>query len=90
MSGWTTKHWAAAGLALLALLAAPFWIANTYYLNVLSQILFWAIFAQALNILVGYAGLTSLGHAALFAMSGYTAAILLGAGYSHTAAAVCE
>ena len=29
--------------------------------------------ALALNVLVGYAGLTSLGHAGLFAMAGYTA-----------------
>jgi branched-chain amino acid transport system permease protein len=82
----STLAWGALGLIVLAF--APFWIANTYYLNVLSQILFWAILAQALNILVGYAGLTSLGHAALFAMSGYTAAILLVAGASHTTAAI--
>jgi branched-chain amino acid transport system permease protein len=82
---WTP--WIVGVVALTALAAAPFWIANTYYLNVASQILFWAILAQALNILVGYAGLTSLGHAALFAMSGYTAAILVAAGMSHAVAA---
>ncbi len=69
------------------LVSAPSWIANSFYINVASQILFWAIFAQALNILVGYAGLTSLGHAALFAVSGYTAGILLQAGYSQLIAA---
>src|SRR6202042_569660 len=70
------REWIAAGLALLVLATAPLWIFNSFYLNVGSQILFWAIFAQGLNVLVGYAGLTSLGHAALFAMSGYTSAIL--------------
>ena len=40
---------------------------NTYYINIASQILFCAVFALGLNVLVGYAGLTSLGHAGLFA-----------------------
>jgi branched-chain amino acid transport system permease protein len=88
MSAKRRAMWVFAVLALIAMAAAPFWISNTYYLNVASQILFWAILAQALNILVGYAGLTSLGHAALFAMSGYTAAILVAAGVSQMVAAL--
>jgi branched-chain amino acid transport system permease protein len=75
-------------VALLVLGTLPLWLANSFYINVASQILFWAIFAQALNVLVGYAGLTSLGHAALFAMSGYTAGLMLAAGYPHALAAV--
>ena len=73
-------------IAVLLLLTLPLWLANAYYVNVASQILFWAIFALALNVLVGFCGLTSLGHAALFAMSGYTAAIAFNAGVGHTAA----
>lgn len=88
MTTWTAQHWIACIVALVALVTAPFWVGNSYYLNVGSQILYWAVFAQALNILVGYAGLTSLGHAALFAMSGYTAAILLEMKFSHSSAAV--
>jgi branched-chain amino acid transport system permease protein len=88
MTDWTWKHLLACTLAVLALATAPFWVSNSYYINIGSQILFWAILAQALNVLVGYAGLTSLGHAALFAMSGYTAAILLEGGTSHLTAAV--
>src|SRR6185295_7798771 len=42
----------------------------------------------ALNVLVGWAGLTSLGHAGLFAMAGYTAAMLIDAGTGHLAADV--
>jgi branched-chain amino acid transport system permease protein len=34
-------------------------------------------------LLVGYAGLVSLGHAGLFAIAGYAAALLLRAGYGH-------
>ena len=54
-----------------------------------SQILFYAIFALGLNMLVGYAGLVSLGHAGLFGIAAYAAAyLLLDAGYGHTAAIV--
>ena len=73
-------------LALLATL--PFWLTNTYYINVASQILYWAVFALGLNVLVGYAGLTSLGHAALFAFSAYAAAIAFNAGAGHTFSAL--
>ncbi len=61
----------------------PVWVGNSYYINIASQILIWAVLALALNVLVGYAGLTSLGHAGLFAMGGYTAAMLLDAGHNH-------
>jgi branched-chain amino acid transport system permease protein len=70
-------------VALLLLVTVPVWVGNSYYINIASQILLWAVLALALNVLVGYAGLTSLGHAGLFAMGGYTAAMLLGAGYNH-------
>jgi branched-chain amino acid transport system permease protein len=77
---------AALALALLALATLPAWAANSYYIDVASQILLFAVFALALNVLVGYGGLVSLGHAGLFAMSAYTAALTLQAGYGHAAA----
>ncbi len=73
-------------VAAALLFSLPLWIGNPYYINIVSQILFWAIFALALNVLVGYAGLVSLGHAGLFSIAGYTAALLLAAGYGQTAA----
>jgi branched-chain amino acid transport system permease protein len=73
----------AAALAVLALLFLPLALGNAYYINVSSQILLFAVMALALNVLVGYGGLVSLGHAGLFAMSGYTAALFLAAGYGH-------
>jgi len=79
-------RYAAIAAALTLLLTLPFWLDHTYYINISSQILFWAIFALALNVLVGYAGLVSLGHAGLFAMAGYVAGLLLAAGYGHLAA----
>ncbi len=80
---------AAIGPALsVALLAAlPVWLGHhPYYVNIASQILLWAVAALALNVLVGYAGLVSLGHAGLLAVSGYAVGLLLNAGYGHLAA----
>lgn len=85
MNGVTIRR-AALAFVLLALATLPVWVGNTYYINIASQILFWAVFALALNVLVGYGGLTSLGHAGLFAISGYTAGLLLQAGHGHFAA----
>ena len=73
----------AAALAVLATL--PLWLTSTYYVNITSQILFYAIFALAINVLAGYAGLVSLGHAGLFGIAGYTAAKLLTTGHAHAA-----
>jgi branched-chain amino acid transport system permease protein len=76
----------AIGIAIAILLTLPLWIANSYYVNIASQILLWAVAALALNVLVGYGGLVSLGHAALFGAAGYTAALLLKAGHGHLVA----
>jgi branched-chain amino acid transport system permease protein len=75
-------------VALVVLATLPAWIGNSYYINVASQILLFAVFALALNVLVGYGGLVSLGHAGLFAVAGYTTALMLQAGHGHLAADV--
>jgi branched-chain amino acid transport system permease protein len=71
----------AAVLAIAATL--PLWVGSTYYVNIAAQILFYAIFALAVNVLAGYAGLVSLGHAGLFGIAAYAAAKLLGGGHGH-------
>jgi branched-chain amino acid transport system permease protein len=75
-------------LGLLLLATLPVWMQHPYYINTSSQILFWAIIALGLNVLVGYAGLTSLGHAGLFAITGYAVALLVDAGFGHLTAAI--
>src|SRR5215831_16476376 len=79
------RHLALA-MAFVALVTLPFWITGTYYINVSSQILFYAIFALGLNVLVGYGGLVSLGHAGLFGIAAYTTGYLLQSGLTHTPA----
>lgn len=78
--------WIALGMLILATL--PIWMQHPYYINTSSQILYWAIIALGLNVLVGYAGLTSLGHAGLFAITGYAVALLVEAGFGHLTAAL--
>jgi len=71
---------AALGLAILALVTLPRWIGSPYYIDIASQILIYAIFALGLNVLVGYGGLVSLGHAGLFGTASYAAAWLVAEG----------
>jgi branched-chain amino acid transport system permease protein len=70
-------------LAIVALATLPLWLNHSYYIKIASEVLYWAIFALALNVLVGYGGLVSLGHAGLFAVTGYTVGLMLEAGHGH-------
>jgi len=74
------------GVALVALATLPYWMPGIYYINVSSQILFYAIFALGLNVLVGYAGLVSLGHAGLFGVTAYATGYMLQLGFNHPTA----
>lgn len=73
---------------LLLLVTLPFWMREVFYVNLASQVLIAAIFAMSLNLLVGYAGLTSLGHAGYLGVSAYTAAwLMVNAGWGQLPAA---
>jgi len=48
----------------------------TFYIQLVSKIMILAIFAMSLDLLVGCAGLVSLGHAAFFGVAGYLIAFL--------------
>ena len=65
---------AAAGLAVLA--AAPFYTSNPYYIHMIGTIMIYAILLFGLDIVVGYTGQVSLGHAGLFGVGSYTAGVL--------------
>jgi len=73
--------------ALVVLATVPLWVGSTYYVNIASQILFYAVFALAVNVLAGYAGLVSLGHAGLFGIAAYAAAKIMTSGHGHLAVA---
>jgi branched-chain amino acid transport system permease protein len=78
----------AGAVALLVLATIPSWMGSSYYVNIASQVLIWAILALGLNVLVGYAGLVSLGHASLFGVAAYAVAWLVAAGWGHPGAAL--
>ena len=61
---------AAAAYACLAL-----FITNSYYQLMLTLVLVWASFGLSWNILSGYTGLVSFGHAAFFGIGAYTTAL---------------
>src|SRR5262249_2463304 len=65
----------------------PLWVGGIYYVNIASQILIAAIFALGINVLVGYAGLVTLGHAGLFGIAAYAAARIMNNGHDHVAVA---
>ena len=62
--------------ALLAVLLAAPWIANDYLLTVLIVILYLAYTGQAWNIMMGFAGQLSLGHAIYAGLGAYIPAVL--------------
>lgn len=62
--------------AILILILIPIFV-PAYIQNLLTLVIIYAIFAMSLNILAGYTGLISLGHAAFFGVGGYTVAIFI-------------
>ena len=62
-------------LGLLALIFIPA-IGDSFYIELFSKILILAIFAMSLDLLVGFTGLVSFGHAAYFGIAAYAAAQL--------------
>ena len=66
-----------AWLAILAVLLVGLpWVAGEFYINQTSQILIAAIFAASVNLLLGYGGLPTLGHAAYVGVAAYMSAWL--------------
>jgi len=88
VSGGNQARIFAVAVAALVLLALPFWVGGVFYVNISSQILIYAVFALGLNVLVGYAGLVSLGHAGIFGIAAYATAIALDAGFGSFGAIV--
>jgi branched-chain amino acid transport system permease protein len=63
------------GLALIVLVILPPFY-TSYWVTLLTQMLIFGILAMSLDILVGYSGMSSFGHAGFFGSSAYVVAIL--------------
>ena len=64
------------GIALAAGFVAGPLVLGSYWIGLLTQMIILALLAMSLDILLGYAGLPSLGHAAFFGVAAYAVAVL--------------
>ncbi|QWD87861.1 branched-chain amino acid ABC transporter ATP-binding protein/permease [Polynucleobacter paludilacus] len=62
--------------AIVGLIGLPLFVENPYYIHLAETILIYTILLFGLDIVVGYVGQVSLGHAGLFGIGSYTAGIL--------------
>jgi len=64
-------------------------VAGDFYINLATQILIASVFALSLNLLVGFGGMTSLGHASFLGVAAYLSALLTSRyGFAHGPAAI--
>jgi ABC-type branched-subunit amino acid transport system ATPase component/ABC-type branched-subunit amino acid transport system permease subunit len=71
------KHTLLAVAGIAALMLFPVAFHNPYYIHLLETIMIYAIVLFGLDIVVGYTGQVSLGHAGLFGIGAYTAGVLV-------------
>ena len=64
------------GIVVLVLAVAPLAL-PPFFLQLLTEIAIIGLFATAFNLLMGFGGMVSFGHAAYFALGAYTAALLV-------------
>lgn len=73
---WNSPRTGGLGLLAVVLAAAPLAFPNAYFYDVAVNALFNAVLCVGLNLLIGYGGQISLGHAGFFALGAYGSAIL--------------
>src|SRR5258707_2315935 len=61
---------------------------NRFFVNMASQVLNYALFALSINMMLGYGGMVSLGHAGYLGIAGYACILATVAGYDQLTAAV--
>jgi branched-chain amino acid transport system permease protein len=84
----TRRPAVALAVCALALLILPWIIGNEFYVNMATQVLIYALFALSINMMLGYGGMVSLGHAGYLGIAGYACILAVTAGYDHLTAAV--
>ncbi|OGK85242.1 MAG: hypothetical protein A2X52_05680 [Candidatus Rokubacteria bacterium GWC2_70_16] len=72
-----TRKLSTAAIVVVLVLALLPLAGSRYAIDLATQVLIYCLFALSLNVLIGYAGDVSFGHAAYFAIGGYACAILL-------------
>src|SRR5919201_5436346 len=64
-------------LAVVPLLALLPWLLARYQLSILTELLIFGLFALSLDLIMGYTGMVSFGHAAYFGLGAYGSALTL-------------
>jgi branched-chain amino acid transport system permease protein len=72
----TARRWIGGSLALVGLLAYPY-LFGIYFTNVFVTFAIFALYAVSFNLLLGFTGLLSFGHAMFFGAGGYGTALAL-------------
>jgi branched-chain amino acid transport system permease protein len=72
----STRTWMLCGLGVLLVLVALPFVLSSYQVGLVTKMLILALFAMSLDLLLGYTGLASLGHAAFFGIAAYAVALL--------------
>ena len=60
----------------IAALAVFPWVGESFYIELVMRMMIFGIFAMSLDLLIGFTGLVSFGHAAFFGLAGYLLAIV--------------
>ena len=68
-------RWSPLEIVFWLVAAASIWLFPTKHL-ILTEICIWALFALSLDLILGYAGIISLGHAAFFGLGAYAAGLI--------------
>ena len=72
----TIRQWVFLTGAVVLVLLAPLFL-KIVQIRILNEVVYFSLFSVSFNLLFGYAGLLSCGHAAYFGIGAYTTAILL-------------
>jgi branched-chain amino acid transport system permease protein len=67
--------WTVLAIAVLAAAYLPYMV-GPFYVSLATQALFFGLFALSINVIAGYGGMITLGHAGLMGVAGYALAIL--------------
>lgn len=74
-------RWSLPALAvLLALPALAAWAGDTFYVGLATRVLIFALAATSLNLILGFGGMVSFGHAAFVGVGAYCVAVLMQSG----------
>jgi len=78
----STRNWIVGVIVVIALAVLPFVLSKLgrtgeYWIWVTTEMLINGLFALSLNLILGYGGMVSFGHAAFFGVGAYTVALLM-------------